>query len=131
MIVGGVDINIVRDNLTLRVTASSGKDVVEDASSLYYLLKNKEGVPKILYTDESSLCKRFSNDLGTVYLVLNGIFYMVVQIRVGNNFIKIFVTDDMDYDIVVLKADGEVCWTDAVPDIINVHSVVARDSNTF
>lgn len=131
MIVGDVNVNIVRDNLALRTTVISGKDRAEDVSSLYYLLKNKAGVPKILYTDESSLCKRFTNDLGTSYLILNGIFYMVIQLRVGNNFVKVFVTDDMDYDIVVLKPNGQVYWTDAVPGIINVHTIEARDSSIF
>lgn len=73
MNVGGVEIEVVRDNLTLR-TANTA-------------------------TDSSSLCKRFSNDL--------------------------------DYDVVVLDADGKVYWSDSVPDIINVSEITAREPSIF
>lgn len=52
MNVGGVEIEVVRDNLTLRTTIADGANTA---------------------TDESSLCKRFSNDLGTSYMYLYGL----------------------------------------------------------
>ena len=131
MNVGGVEIEVVRDNLTLRTTITDGANTATDSSSLYYLLKDQKGIPGILYTDESSLCKRFSNDLGTSYLYLNGVLYMVLQLRLGSAFLKVFVTDDLDYDVVVLDADGKVHWSDSVPDIINVSEITAREPSIF
>lgn len=43
MNVGGVEIEVVRDNLTLRTTITDGANTATDSSSLYYLLKRPEG----------------------------------------------------------------------------------------